>query len=53
MADDEERYEHLKGIMAKRFKNSTGDSDEFVQAAWTRATFDQVDSLIWGCRHEE
>jgi hypothetical protein len=50
MMDTEERYNHLKGIMAHRFKTSTRDQDEFVQASWTRAVFDQVDSLIWGCR---
>lgn len=51
MADDETRYGHLKGIMAKRFKMSTRDPDELTQAAWTRATFDQVDTLVWTCSH--
>jgi hypothetical protein len=51
MATDETRYSHFKGIMASRFKRSTADSDEFVQASWTRATFDQVDSLVWACKN--
>lgn len=50
MASDEKRYEHLKGIMASRFKACTADPDEFAQAAWTRASFDQVESLVWLCR---
>ena len=53
MADDEQRFEHLRGILAKRFKRSTHDPDEFAQAAWTRATFDQVETLIWICRNRE
>jgi len=50
MAEKEDRFNSLRNIMAKRFKNTTRDPDEFVQAAWTRATFDQVDSLVWSCR---
>jgi hypothetical protein len=47
MADAEQHYRNLKKIMASRFKKATFDPDELVQAAWTRAVFDQVDSLIW------
>jgi hypothetical protein len=55
MTASQEHYDRLKGIMSKRFKRSTADPDEFAQAAWTRAVFDQVDSLIWVCRqrHEQ
>ena len=49
-AHDAEKFEMLKGIMAQRFKYSTSDPDEFTQASWTRAAFDQVDTLIWQCR---
>ena len=49
MAESEKQYNQLNGIMAARFKRSTKDPDEFVQASWTRATFDQVDSLVWAC----
>ena len=52
MATTEQQYDHLKGIMASRFKQSTQDPDEFMQASWTRAMFDQVDSIIWGCKRE-
>lgn len=51
MAQGEKQYSNLKNIMASRFKKSTADPDEFVQAAWTRATFDQVDTLVWACRN--
>ncbi|MCW5898590.1 MAG: OST-HTH/LOTUS domain-containing protein [Flavobacteriales bacterium] len=50
MANDELKYGHFKGIMAQRFKASVKDSDEMMQAAWTRATFDMVDSLVWSCK---
>jgi len=50
MVDTEERFKHLKQIMASRFKKCTADPDEFAQAGWTRAMFDQVDSLVWMCR---
>jgi hypothetical protein len=50
MADEETRFGHLRGIMAKRFKESTHDPDELMQAAWTRAVFDQTDTLVWACR---
>jgi hypothetical protein len=50
MADDEGRFGHLSGIMAQRFKASAHDPEEFVQSAWTRATFDQVETLVWACR---
>ena len=50
MIGEERQYDVLKGIMASRFKRCTADPDEFAQAAWTRAVFDQVDSLIWGCK---
>jgi hypothetical protein len=49
MADDEHRYDTLTHIMAQRFKRSTHDQEEFTQAAWTRATFDQVESILWVC----
>jgi hypothetical protein len=51
MTESERQYGQLKGIMASRFKRSTRDPDEFVQASWTRVTFDQVDSLVWACRN--
>jgi hypothetical protein len=47
MADSQKHHLNLKNLMAKRFKRATGDTDELTQAAWTRAVFDQVDSLIW------
>lgn len=50
MVKSEKQYEQIKGIMAARFKKSVKDQDEFTQAAWTRVVFDQVESLIWGCR---
>jgi len=53
MIGNEEQYNTLKGIMASRFKKCTADPDEFAQAAWTRAVFDQVDSLIWMCRQQD
>lgn len=49
MADTENHYKDFQGIMATRFKRATSDTDELVQASWTRATFDQVQSLIWLC----
>lgn len=52
MADDQVRYGHFQGIMAKRFKESTHDPEELMQAAWTRAVFDQVASLVWACRKD-
>jgi len=52
MTTIEQQYGHLKGIMASRFKRSTNDRDEFMQASWTRAVFDQVESIIWGCKRE-
>jgi len=52
MADDKDRFSQLKGIMASRFKRSSKDSDEFSQAAWTRATFDQVETLIYTCKQK-
>lgn len=51
MANDEARYRHLSAIMAQRFKASSRDPDEFTQAAWTRVTFDQLDTLVWVCRN--
>lgn len=53
MADSEEHYSHFQGIMSSRFKRSTSDPDEFVQASWTRAMFDQVQSLVWLCSTHE
>lgn len=50
MIESKHRFEQLKGIMASRFKKSTGNPEEFSQASWTRAVFDQVESLAWGCR---
>ncbi len=52
MADTEAKYKDLLGIMAKRYKQSTRDPDELIQAAWTRAVFDQVDTLIWSCKNQ-
>jgi hypothetical protein len=52
MADSADHYARLKGIMAQRFKRATADIGELNQAAWTRAVFDQVESLIWMCRQE-
>ncbi len=49
-ADQEHKYGHMKAIMSQRFKRCTREPDEFVQAAWTRAVFDQVESLVWSCR---
>lgn len=51
MTETEDRYNDLKNIMASRFKKCTGNNDEFLQASWTRVVFDQVDTLIWFCRH--
>jgi hypothetical protein len=48
---DRKRYEDLKGIMAQRFKRAADDAQEFAQAAWTRALFDGVDTLVWQCEH--
>lgn len=50
MADDEKKFEQLKAIMDQRFKRASADPEEFVQASWTRAVFDQVNSLVWACR---
>jgi hypothetical protein len=49
MTESPDRYGQLKGIMASRYKESTRDPDEFMQASWTRVTFDQVDTLVWKC----
>jgi hypothetical protein len=53
MTSSEEQYGRLKGIMANRFKLSTHDADEFIQASWTRAVFDQVESIVWGCKQTD
>lgn len=50
MTPNEKQYKHLHGIMATRFKNSTFTPAEFEQASWTRAVFDQVDSIVWGTK---
>jgi hypothetical protein len=49
MANSESRYSHIQGIMENRFKRATANAEELVQASWTRATFDQVATLIWSC----
>jgi hypothetical protein len=51
MTPTEEKFSHMKAIMATRFKKSTKDPDEFLQASWTRALFDQVETLVWACRN--
>ena len=50
MAAHELSYGHFKGIMTERYMTSFRDTDEMVQAGWTRAIFDLVDSFVWSCR---
>jgi len=50
MTKSEDQYGQLRGIMAHRFKTCTQNELEFSQAAWTRSVFDQVDSIIVGCK---
>lgn len=53
MLESEDHFSNLRGIMAKRFKDSVRNPDEMIQAAWTRAMFDQVDSIIWGLKNKK
>lgn len=45
MAFDEGDYKVLAGIMQKRFRRSSRDTDELLQAAATRLVFDEVSAI--------